>query len=42
LEILAKHHCGEIENSNKVADFEAISARNKWPIVKVFEPPGNV
>ena len=32
LEILAKHRYGEIENSNEVTDFEAISARNRLSI----------
>jgi hypothetical protein len=32
LEILAWHRYGEIENSNEVADFEAISARNRLSI----------
>ncbi|WP_157470583.1 hypothetical protein [Cyclobacterium amurskyense] len=32
MEILALHRYGEIENSNEVADFEAISARNRLSI----------
>ena len=32
LEILAQHRYGEIENSNEVADFKAISARNRLSI----------
>tara|TARA_R110002050_G_scaffold80058_1_gene171310 strand:+ start:3044 stop:3223 length:180 start_codon:yes stop_codon:yes gene_type:complete len=32
MEILAKHRYGEIENSNEVADFKAISARNRMSI----------
>jgi hypothetical protein len=32
LEILAWHRYGEIENSNEVADFKAISARNRLSI----------
>ena len=32
LEIFAQHRYGEIENSNEVADFEAISARNRLSI----------
>ena len=32
LEILAQHRYGEIENSNEVADFKAISARNRKSI----------
>tara|TARA_R110000737_G_scaffold327062_1_gene341078 strand:- start:262 stop:429 length:168 start_codon:yes stop_codon:yes gene_type:complete len=32
LEILALHRYGEIENSNEVADFKAISARNRMSI----------
>ncbi|WP_339718103.1 hypothetical protein [Cyclobacterium amurskyense] len=32
LDILAKHRYGEIESSNEVADFEAISARNRLSI----------
>jgi hypothetical protein len=32
LEILAYYRYGEIENSNEVADFKAISARNRMSI----------
>jgi hypothetical protein len=32
LEILAQHRYGEIENSHEVADFKAISARNRMSI----------